>query len=503
MIDILRFALSAAVGFTSQIRLFPELTTSPSSSLPQGPAGIQFSAWLAVFNTADRDTLLKYHDNSTFPYSVASADIGSPEREFILARATGGFNVADVESSADPTSIMVVLREKRRPQYARAAMIVDGSKSNYPVTSFNINPIITPIKFIPKDDPRRGEYERALSPLTPKRRSIVVESIANVVREQYICPKLGEEMITAIKGHLGNGSYDGFEKSEEFSRRLTADMQAISLDKHIHIVFVEPPPQRKGGRGGEHAPQKHYEDLSRLNFGFGPVSLDQGSVVGKTIATLPIHGFLPLTSEFATDWQEIRRAMGDILSGIADADVLLIDLRDNGGGDPHTVAFMLSYILDDGPVHLNDMISRSGSIEESFYTLPPDQLPAGTKRFGGTKPVLVLTTKETISGGEEMAYDLQALKRANAIIGQGSDTTAGAANPVTNPRFICEEEFGKGWWIAGIPNLRPVNSITGTNWEGTGVKSDVVAGRGEWENVPDAAEVGKKLAMRELGSVWV
>jgi hypothetical protein len=342
-------------------------------------------------------------------------------------------------------------------------MTVDGSKSNYPVTSFNINAIITLIKFIPHDDPRRGEYERALSPLTPKHRSIVVESIANVVREQYICPKLGEEMITAIKGHLGNGSYDGLEKSEEFLRRLTADMQAISLDKHLHIAFIEPPPQRKGGRGGEHATQKHYEDLSMLNFGFGPVTLDKGSVVGKTIVTLPIHGFLPSTSEFATDWQEIRRAMGDILSCIADADVLLIDLRDNGGGDPHIVAFMLSYILDNGPVHLNDMISRSGSTEESFYTLPPDQLPVGTKRFGGTKPVFVLTTNETISGGEEMAYDLQALKRPKAIIGQGSDTTAGAANPVTNPRFICEKEFGKGWWIAGVPNLRPVNSITETN----------------------------------------
>jgi hypothetical protein len=82
------------------------LTTSPSSSLPQGPAGTQFSAWLAAFNTADRDALLKYHDNSTLPYS---------ERELNFARATGGFDVADVELSADPTSIIVVLREKRRP----------------------------------------------------------------------------------------------------------------------------------------------------------------------------------------------------------------------------------------------------------------------------------------------------------------------------------------------------------------------------------------------------
>jgi hypothetical protein len=42
-------------------------------------------------------------------------------------------------------------------------------------------------------------------------------------------------------------------------------------------------------------------------------------------------------------------------------------------------------------------------------------------------------------------------------------------------------------------------SVTGTNWEGVGVKSDIVAGMGEWEGVEDAKEVATRLAVKILG----
>jgi len=99
-------------------------------------------------------------------------------------------------------------------------------------------------------------------------------------------------------------------------------------------------------------------------------------------------------------------------------------------------------------------------------------------RFGESKPLFVLTSKETISGGEQMVYDFQALKRVSSIIGE-DETTAGAAHPVMSPNFLCEEEFGKYWWVVGVPNLWPVNDVTGTYWEGVGVGSGVVVGIGE------------------------
>jgi C-terminal processing protease CtpA/Prc len=239
------------------------------------------------------------------------------------------------------------------------------------------------------------------------------------------------------------------------------------------------------------------DTLRSINFAFRPVSLDYTTVPGRTIATLPIDGFVASAPKLGSVYEEIRATIGQILSNISDADALLVDLRQNGGGDPHTVSFIMSYLLDDGPVHILDFVDRSGNIEESFSTLPSSELPEGTTRFGGTKPLFVLTTKNTISGGEEMAYDLKAFKRSRAVIGEGN-TTAGATNPITKLRFICEEIFGKGWWVVAVPSVRAVHAVTGTNWEGVGVLSDVVAGDGEWEGLSDAEEVGKSLLKRIL-----
>lgn len=124
----------------------------------------------------------------------------------------------------------------------------------------------------------------------------------------------------------------------------------------------------------------------------------------------------------------------------------------------------MSYLLDGGPRHLLDFVDRSGKVEESFSTLPVEELPTDSKIFGSKKPLFVLTTEETISGGEDMAYGLQAFKRATAVIGEGNEQTAGAANPITNAQFICEEEFGDKWWLVAIPSLKPVNEATGSNW---------------------------------------
>jgi hypothetical protein len=123
-----------------------------------------------------------------------------------------------------------------------------------------------------------------------------------------------------------------------------------------------------------------------VNFGFGSISLDKDTILGKTIATLPITRLVPSEECFASDWKEIRGEIGKILSTVAEADALLVDLRNNGGDSPHTVAFMLSYLLDNGPIHVLDFVDRNGKVEESFSTLPVDELPAGTHAFGGFGP---------------------------------------------------------------------------------------------------------------------
>jgi C-terminal processing protease CtpA/Prc len=56
------------------------------------------------------------------------------------------------------------------------------------------------------------------------------------------------------------------------------------------------------------------------------------------------------------DSPALQKAYADAMSEVADARALVVDLRDNYGGDPRTVAFMLSYLFDPTPVHVNDIV---------------------------------------------------------------------------------------------------------------------------------------------------
>ena len=86
----------------------------------------------------------------------------------------------------------------------------------------------------------------------------------------------------------------------------------------------------------------------------------------------------------------------------------------------------------------------------------------GDRSYGAKKPVYVLTSSLTFSGGEEFAYDVQAFKRG-VIVGE---TTGGGANP-GGP-----QPLGHGFTVF-VPTGLVKHPVTGTNWEGVGVKPDV------------------------------
>jgi C-terminal processing protease CtpA/Prc len=132
-------------------------------------------------------------------------------------------------------------------------------------------------------------------------------------------------------------------------------------------------------------------------------------------------------------------------------------MRDNGGGDPSMVRYVSSYLFSTR-THLNDLWNRKTGETQEFWTL--DTIPG--KRFGGEKPVYVLTSSRTFSGAEEFSYNLKMLKRATIV----GETTGGGAHPVAGRRI--DDHF-----IIGVPGARAINPISKTNWEGVGVEPDV------------------------------
>ena len=156
---------------------------------------------------------------------------------------------------------------------------------------------------------------------------------------------------------------------------------------------------------------------------------------------------------------------------------LILDLRRNGGGQPESVAFLMSHFFAPGDErHLNDIYTRNKNQTRSYWT-------SGLAQVRYTRPVYVLTSALTFSGGEECAYDFQTQKRATLI----GDTTGGGANPGT------VFSLGHGL-IAFIPTGRAINPITRTNWEHVGVKPDIAVPAEQALQVAYADALKKRVA---------
>jgi C-terminal processing protease CtpA/Prc len=96
------------------------------------------------------------------------------------------------------------------------------------------------------------------------------------------------------------------------------------------------------------------------------------------------------------------------------------------------------------------------------------------------KPLYVLTSSRTISAAEQFSYDLKMLKRA-IIVGE---TTRGSAH--SGVFYRIDDHLGMG-----IPEVRPINPFSKSDWEGVGVEPDVKV------NAADALTTAVALASRK------
>jgi hypothetical protein len=119
---------------------------------------------------------------------------------------------------------------------------------------------------------------------------------------------------------------------------------------------------------------------------------------------------------------------------------------------------LISSYLFEEPVHLNSFYIRKTNATQQFWT----QASVVGPRLVQT-PVFVLTSNFTFSGAEEFTYNLKNLKRGTII----GETTGGGAHPV---EFRAFKNLNVGM---SLPFGRAVNPITGTNWEGAGIETDL------------------------------
>ncbi|MEV7375746.1 S41 family peptidase [Streptomyces sp. NPDC090301] len=288
----------------------------------------------------------------------------------------------------------------------------------------------------------------------------VIDETARLVSEQYVFPEIAEQVADLLRRRLAEGAYD-VDGAEELAGLVTADLQSVNGDRHLRLKHHADPVSPEQGAATLEAMRRDFD----TSLGGAPlVRLHDGGIAVVELAPML----------FPLDWAAEPLAAALTLTSRAQA--LIVDLRANRGGDPDTVAFVCSYLLD-RRTHLNSMHWRKGDRREQSWSLP--HVPGA--RFGGSKPLYVLTSDSTFSAAEELAYDLQQLGRA-VVVGE---RTRGGAHPC------------KGWTVhphleVTVPMGRAVNPVSGTNWEGTGVQPDVLC------PAADALDQARALAATRL-----
>lgn len=142
---------------------------------------------------------------------------------------------------------------------------------------------------------------------------------------------------------------------------------------------------------------------------------------------------------------------------LSNSQALTIDLRANGGGFPEMVQLLAGYLLDT-PKGMSGRYNRP--LNQTTVASSPAWVPG--RRYGGVKPVYVLTSRRTFSAAEAFAYEMQALGRVTVI----GERSGGGAHPFENRRLT--DRF-----VLALPESRSIDPVTGSNWEGVGVAPDV------------------------------
>ncbi|WP_206784092.1 S41 family peptidase [Amycolatopsis sp. MtRt-6] len=272
-------------------------------------------------------------------------------------------------------------------------------------------------------------------------RAAQVEEVIRRLEAHYVFPDVAAKLVEVLRARLGEGAYVDLDDAE-FATAVTADLQSVNDDKHLRLRHHLDPVAEDGD--AELASDEFRQTAELENFGIAAVRRLPGNV-----------GYLDTTMLYPLDFA--AAAVSAAMTLVAPADALLIDVRHNSGGAPETSAFLQSYLVDER-THYLDIYERDGDRVTQMWTLPYVPGP----KFGGTKPIWVLTGPSTFSGGEDLAFSLQRQERAKTV----GEPTHGGAHP--------REQYKVDTYLdVTVPVARSYDPKSGENWEGVGVSPNI------------------------------
>jgi len=300
---------------------------------------------------------------------------------------------------------------------------------------------------VAQSTPFRFASPGQLPPIDAKTQAAVIDSVTAALDTSYVFGDKAARMDSLLHANLAAGVYAKVTDPAEFMMRLTSDVSKIYLDRHMAMAALPPgsiPKEQSEVDPFNAAAQR--EAARRGNYGFKKIEILPGNI-----------GYLKLDQFAGTDVGGATAA--GAMAVLANTDALIIDLRDNPGGNAAMIQMLTGYLFEES-AHLIDWYHRREN--ETIQSWSSSYVP-GKTLFD--VPVYVLVSGRTGSAAEEFSFDLKNQKRGTIV----GETTGGAAHTV---EF---HTFDVGPFIAGLklPSGRALDPKSKTNWEAVGVTPDI------------------------------
>lgn len=296
----------------------------------------------------------------------------------------------------------------------------------------------------------------------------VVAEVRQIIAANYVLADVRPKLDEALAMGLAAGHYDVSEP-RELADRINADMNAVAHDKHLGMRY-DPPEQsrlaaRPPGSGADDAPPSDEEIRQAAKFNYG---ITEMRVLPGNVRYMELKGFF---------WGgQTTEAYDNAMSFLKGGDAAIIDLRQNGGGSPQAVQYLISHFLEPNrPIVTFYMGASKVDHLSSLAALPAGRLIG--------KPLYVLTSGMTASAAEEFTGHVAGFKLGE-VIGENS---AGAG-------FRNEFFPVSGGYVISVSIGRAVLASTGRDWEGVGIAPTTKV------DADKALEVAQVHALRRIAT---
>lgn len=273
----------------------------------------------------------------------------------------------------------------------------------------------------------------------------VVGRLTELLSERYAYKGCERWIAESLDRNLRAGRYAELDPAA-LGQALTGDLRGWTADKHFMVAHLPDFAAELEAASRDTAPPSGEDNPDEVAANYG---IRRAEMVDERVGLIELD--------------QIAYSQGTVpafqraLASLPQASALILDLRANHGGSADTVPKLLSCFFPKGePVRLGTKYWRP---TDSTTPIETDPDLEGVRYYG--HPVFLLTSADTRSAAEALAYHLRSFGRA-FVVGERS---SGGAHPAD--MVALSDGF-----VALVPMGLVTNARTGTDWEGRGVPVD-------------------------------